>query len=329
LTRFGIIGTNWITEAFLAAGRELEHYEAAAVYSRSPERADAYASKHGIPHRYSDLQSFVASERIDAVYIASPNALHAEQAMLCMEHGKHVLCEKPLASNRMEAERMAAAAERNGVLLMEAMKTTYLPNFEAIQELLPKIGKVRRFFGSYCQYSSRYDAYRAGEVLNAFNPTLSNGALMDLGVYCIHPAIQLFGPPQQVKSNGMLLSSGADGLGSLLLQYDGMEAVLMYSKISHSTIPCEIQGEDGNIVFDKMSEPTRVELQYRDGRTENYTRTQSERTMRYEIEAFIDGVRSGKREPYKERLDVSLHTLAVMDEARRQMDLVFPADRAE
>jgi len=325
--RFGIIGTNWITERFLEAGRTVDGFAATAVCSRTLDRADAYAKAHGIEHRFASLDAMAASGVVDAVYVASPNAAHAEQAIRCMDAGLHVLCEKPLASNAAEATAMIEAARRNGVLLMEAMKTTFLPNFEAIREHAGRIGKVRRVQASYNQYSSRYDAYRAGTVLNAFDPSLSNGALMDLGVYCLYPVIRLYGPPLAVKANGVLLSSGVDGEGSLILAYDGMEAVVTYSKITFSDAPCEIQGEDGNLVFDKMSEPSRVELRLRGGAAEDVSRAQSPHTMRYEIEAFLASARRGDIESPVNTHDVSLQTMRVMDEARRQMGLVYPADR--
>ncbi len=98
-----------------------------------------------------------ASDDLDAVYIASPNSFHAEQAILFLQNGKHVLCEKPMAANSSEVKRMIQAAKDHHVFLMEAMKSTLLPNFEVIQDHLHKIGPVRRYFSSYCQYSSRYD----------------------------------------------------------------------------------------------------------------------------------------------------------------------------
>ncbi len=327
--RFGIVGTNWITERFIEAGRTVEGFRAEAVYSRTSERAEAYATRNGIPYAFSDLDEMTASGTVDAVYIASPNAAHAEQAIRCMERGLHVLCEKPIASNAKEAEAMIEAARRSGALLMEALKTTFLPNYEAIRDGLSSIGTIRRVQASYNQYSSRYDAYRAGTVLNAFDPALSNGALMDLGVYCLYPVVRLFGPPKSVKANGVLLSSGVDGEGSLLLGYDGMEAVVTYSKITFSDAPCEIQGEDGNLVFDKMSQPTRVERRTRDGAVVDLTRPQSEHTMRYEIAAFLETARRGERESAVNDFATSLATMRVMDEARRQMGLVYPADRNE
>lgn len=130
--RFGIVGTNFISDWVIAGARQDARFELTAVYSRKQETADAFAAKHGIPHTFISLEEMASSPLVDAVYIASPNFLHAEQSILCMQHGKHVLCEKPLASNAREARAMIATSEQYGVTLMEAMKPTLTPNFRAV-----------------------------------------------------------------------------------------------------------------------------------------------------------------------------------------------------
>lgn len=245
-----------------------------------------------------------------------------------MNHGKHVLCEKPFASNTKETEEMISAAKANGVVLMEAMKTTFLPNFKELKKHLHKIGTVRRFTASYCQYSSRYDAFRSGTVLNAFQPELSNGSLMDIGVYCIYPAVVLFGEPKDVKANGYALSSGVDGEGTVILSYDGFEAVLMHSKISTSYAPAEIQGEDGTIVIDTIHRPERVEIRYRDGRLENIAIPDPKPAMFYEAEEFVTLIKENKLESEENTFERSLTTAKIMEEARKQMGIIYPADQA-
>lgn len=326
MIRFGIIGTNWITESFLQAARACDDFALTAVYSRTEERARQFADKYGAAHLYTDVEAMAASGEIDAVYIASPNSFHAKQAIACMRHGVHVLCEKPIASNVAELKAMIEAARRCGVVLMEAMKSTLLPNFQAIRDNMGRLGTIRRYFSSYCQYSSRYDAYRQGTVLNAFNPEFSNGALLDLGVYCIYPAIVLFGKPDRVQASGVLLETGVDGEGSLLLQYPGMDAVIMYSKIADSSLPSEIQGEDGTIVIGKISQPQTVELRHRDGTVESLTREQADNSMIYEIKEFLSLIRRGERQSGINTLDRTLWTMEIMDEARRQIGLRYPAD---
>lgn len=327
MIRFGTIGSNWITEKFIDAGKQLEDFTLSAVYSRTPERALTFAEKHGASHWYTDLEAFAKSDEIDAVYIASPNSLHAEQAILMMNHGKHVLCEKPLASNPKEVEAMIECARKNQVLLMEAVKGLFMPNFKAIIEHLPKIGHVRKAYFTYCQYSSRYDAFKQGNILNAFNPAFSNGALMDIGIYCLYPLVYLFGEPSSVKGNGHLLSSGVDGHGTIILDYEQFDATATYSKITNSIIPSEIQGEDGTMIIHKISAPQKIEIHYRDGSVADVSQPQVENTMYYEVEEFIRLIKEEKYESDVNRFDVSLTTAKIMKQVRDQIGLVFPADR--
>lgn len=325
--RFGIVGTNWITERFIQAAMETDQFVLAAVYSRTEEKGAEFASKYDPqPAVYTDLSEMASSEGIDAVYIASPNSFHAEQAILCMKHGKHVLCEKPLASNTAEVKRMIDVAHENDVLLMEALKSTLMPNFKAVKDNLYKLGRIRRYFAGYCQYSSRYDAYKQGTVLNAFNPVFSNGSLMDLGVYCIYPMVALFGKPEEVKAEGILLSSGVDGEGSMVIRYPKMDAVIMHSKISDSYLPAEIQGENGTMIIDKINQPYDVKIHYRDGTIENITQTQTNESMYYEVKEFIELLETGKRDSVVNSLETSLIVAQIAEEARRQIGLRFPAD---
>ena len=141
--RFGVVGTNFITDWVINGARQDSRFALTAVCSRSMDTAQAFAVRHGIPHLFTSLEEMASSPEVDAVYIATPNFRHADQSILCMEHGKHVLCEKPLASNAVEARKMIETAERHGVVLMEAMKPVMTPNFTAVREAVGRIGKVR------------------------------------------------------------------------------------------------------------------------------------------------------------------------------------------
>lgn len=335
--RFGVVGTNFIADWVMAGARQDKRFEAAAVCSRRQETAEAFARRHGIPHLFTSPREMACSPHIDAVYIATPNFTHAGLSVLFMSHGKHVLCEKPLASNAREVRQMVEASGRYGVALMEAMKTTVEPNFLAVRQALGRVGTVRRYFASYCQYSSRYDKLKEGVVLNAFNPAYSNGAVMDIGVYTIYPMIVLFGPPDSIMATGTLLPSGVDGQGMAIFSYAaGMEACVLYSKISDSHLPAEIQGEDGTIVMDSISRMKQVSLMPRAcniaggrGRQSlaiNLSVTQENDGYYYEVAEFIDTVLSGKRESAINSHQNSLATMEVVDEIRRQAGVVFPAD---
>jgi len=326
MIRFATIGTNWITEKLIDAGKQLDSFTLMAVYSRTEERAKEFAQKYGASLTFTNLEEMAKSPDIDAVYIASPNSLHAEQAIIMMNHGKHVLCEKPMASNPKEVEEMIACAKRNNVLLMEAVKGLFMPNFIALKDYVAKIGKVRKVFFTNCQYSSRYDAFKNGTVLNAFDPAFSNGALMDIGIYCLFPLVYLFGEPNKVTGHGHLLHSGVDGHGTVLLDYPDFDAVVTYSKITNSYVPSEIQGEDGSLILHKISAPSKVEIRYKDGTVEDLSQPQVENTMYYELEEFIRLIQDGKTESDVNRLDVSLQTAKIMKQIRDQIGLIFPAD---
>lgn len=325
--RVGVIGTNFITDWVIAGGREDARFELAAVYSRTQEQADLFAAKHHIPHTFTSLEEMAASPLVDAVYVASPNFLHASQSILMMQHGKHVLCEKPVASNVKELKMMIEAARKYHVVLMEAMKSTLTPNFLSVRDNIPKIGTVRRYFSSYCQYSSRYDKFREGIVLNAFNPELSNGALMDIGVYTIYPMVVLFGRPDTIHATGIRLSSGVDGQGAVQFGYKNMNASVIYSKIANSSLPTEIQGEEGNITLNRINIIGDVRLDYRLGGSETLSQPAVQNEYYYEVKEFIDLIVSGKQESAVNSHEHSLITMEIMDEIRRQLDVVYPADK--
>ena len=333
--RFGVVGTNFITDWVIAGAREDARFELAAVCSRTKERAEEFAAKHNIPHIFTSLEEMTASDKVDAIYIASPNYAHAEQSILCMNHGKHVLCEKPMAANALQARRMVECSRKNGVALMEAMKSTLSPNFLAAKENLNRIGTPRRYFASFCQYSSRYDKFKDGVVLNAFRPELANGAMMDIGVYTIYPLVVLFGKPQAINAQGVVLSSGVDGQGAVNMQYDGLNATVLYSKIANSQLPAEIEGEDGNILIDRIQTPADVRFYPRQApasghekRTEGELLSQPEEHNEYyyEVKEFIDLIEQGRLESEINSHENSITTLEIIDEVRRQLGVRYPSD---
>lgn len=251
MIRFAVVGTNWITKQFVDAAHETGKYKLTAIYSRSLEQAQAFAKDYPVEHLFTSLDELAQSPDVDAVYIASPNSLHFPQTRLFLSHKKHVICEKPLASNLQEVEAAIALAKENNVVLFEAFKTASLPNFLLLKETLAKVGKLRKAFINYCQYSSRYQRYLDGENPNTFNPAFSNGSIMDIGFYCTASAVALWGEPQAVLATASLLDSGVDARGTVVLSYGDFDVTLHHSKVSDSAIPSEIQGEDGALVIEK------------------------------------------------------------------------------
>lgn len=189
----------------LAPGRhrEVEGIELSAVYSRTMEKGKEFAAKYGVDKVYDNYEELAKDPEIDAGLCGSPTYCHFKHTRMMLNHKKHVLCEKPVASNLTELELMIQAAKENQVVFMEAMKSVHTPGFKAMKEHLSKIGTVRRATIQYCQYSSRYDKFKNGIIENAFKPELSNGAIMDIGVYCVHFLAALFGMPEKILADAI------------------------------------------------------------------------------------------------------------------------------
>ncbi|GGD22525.1 Gfo/Idh/MocA family protein [Franconibacter pulveris 1160] len=324
MIRFAVVGTNWITRQFVDAAHETGKYQLTAVYSRTLEQAQHFASDYPVEHLFTSLTALAQSDAVDAVYIASPNSLHAEQACLFLNHKKHVICEKPLASTLREAQAVIACARENQVVLFEAFKTASLPNFLALRQALPKVGRLRKALFNYCQYSSRYQRYLDGENPNTFNPAFSNGSIMDIGYYCLASAVALWGEPDAVIASACLLESGVDAHGTVVLRYGDADVTLLHSKVSDSTLPSEIQGEAGSLVIEKLSECQRLTFVPRGGRVQELTQGQHINTMLYEAETFAGLVSANQVE--HPALEVSLITAKLLTEIRVQTGVIFPAD---
>ena len=328
--RFGVVGTNIITDTVIKGGLQDDRFEVVAVCSRTQETADAFAAKYNIPYTFTSVEEMASSDCIDAVYIATPNSCHAAQAIISMNKGKHVLCEKPLAANADQAKAMIEVAKANNVTLMEAMITTLNPNFQILKENLASLGTLRRYFASFCQYSSRYDRFKDGIVLNAFKPELANGSAMDIGIYTIYPMIALFGKPLQVQAQGVLLHTGVDGQGCANFKYDGLDATVLFSKIANSSLPTEIEGEEGNIILNQIHIPTSVEYVPRVQTEENPRRQIGQPLDKsayyYEIKEFIDLVNQGKQQSEVNTWANSIATIEVIDEIRSQIGVITQFD---
>ena len=318
--RFGLIGTSEISQKMAQALLQCPQTIPVAIYSRSREKAEDFALKYHIPYPSTSLEEL--AERADAVYIASPNSFHCQQTLFFLKRGIPVLCEKPLASNLREVAEMLKTAEENGVYFAEAYKSRYLPAYQIMKEQLPALGQIRNVCFNFSKYSSRYDAHKRGEDVNTFKAEFSNGALLDLGVYCLYPVLELFGAPQSVTASGILVPGGVDGSGSALLTYPDFLVTLNYSKVSTGSPRCEIQGENGTMTIDAISQPRMIELTLRDGKTAVFAPYTEENDMIYECEAFADALRSGA----KTDGDSYLTAFRILDEIREIVGIRYPAD---
>ena len=325
-----------------------ERFDYAAVYSRSQETASAFASKYGVGRTLTSLQELAESPDIDAVYIASPNICHPTHAIMMMDHGKHVICEKPMAPSPSDAMSMIEASRRNRVALMEAMKTTLLPNFKNVREALGRIGRVRCYNSSFCQYSSRFAAFlKGGPAQNVFNPAMKGGSLRDLGVYCIAPMVHLFGVPWAgeftmenmldcVSVTPMMMTPGGCGdpsqavdvQGAMVVSYPGMQATITWSKACDGSWGTQILGEDGTIEIAKTSTMISPRIRLRSGVGDADLRkgadewedlsTPTPDFMYPEVKEFFDLIESGRIESATNTHQRSLDVVRIMDSIYRE-----------
>lgn len=295
MLRVGIVGTNFISDWFVAAARRTNGRIApVAVYSRTDERAQAFARQHGLQRAFSHYDEMLAE--VDVVYIASPTVAHYPQAVAAIEAGRHVLVEKTMTASAAEAEDLFAAAERQGVVIMEATRHLHTPTHRFIRDVLGRLGTLRYAHIEKLQYSSRYDRFRAGEAINAFDPGLGNSSLADIGVYCLQPALDFFGVPLDHTGHSVRLANGFEAAGSIQLNYGSMIADVVYSKIVMGVGPSTIIGEDATLAVNDLAEPTHIVLLERKGKSQvllDIDEVKPADTMHHELMAFADQVEAG------------------------------------
>ena len=313
--RLGIIGTNFISDRLCEAAAMVDGIELYAVYSRKTDTGAAFAERYGIGKVYCDLDDMLADGELDAVYVASPTFCHAEQSIRAMRAGKHVLCEKMMAATLPEMRLMRQVARKQGVVLLEAMRPAHDPAYDMIAESLPRLGKIRRATLEFCQYSSRYDRFKAGELTNAFDPRLKNSALADIGIYPLHVAVRLFGMPKSVHGASVFMENGFEGAGTVTLGYEDKTVNIVYSKISDSVNPSVIEGECGSLLINKISAPAELTLRLRGQEAERLPIVVPENNMIYELAAFRDMV-AGERDA-EEYLQLTEMAQIVVDEVYR------------
>ncbi len=245
--RFATVGTSFITEQFVAGAKFSGVWEHAAVYSRSRETGLAFCEKTGCTGEVYTALDDLAKSDIDAVYIASPNVCHYEQSKLFLEHGKHVLCEKPITVTAEQYRELRDLAAKNGLIYMEAIMSRHTANRATLHDAVARIGNISTARLDFCQLSSRYAAYRRGENPNIFNPALCGGALKDLGIYCVWAAVDLFGRPERITATASFGENGIDLAGCAVFTYPAFSAVLTYAKNGQSRIGSEIVGDNGTV----------------------------------------------------------------------------------
>ena len=344
--RFGVIGAGFIARWFAEAVAREPGAQIVAVTSAHRERAAAFAAEHGIAHAYASLEEMLAAhgpgspDSIDVIHVGSPNSLHTQHSIAALEAGFHVMVEKPFALTRSQAEAMVEAAQATDRFLMEGWLSAFEPGVAQLRKHLPRLGRLHRVVLSKEQFSSRMEVYRSGGLPPAFDPALGGGSLMDLGIYPVSLAIHLFGEPDRVTATGTLLECGVDARGTVVLSYDcgehaGLEVVCLHSKTSPGT-QSSFAGDHDVLSIDDSQWPRRIGLRGPVAATGTDEDLSVERgaeasghQLVYELAEVCRLVRAGARQSDLHPLSRSVAAVRVLQEARRQVGVRFPADEQD
>ena len=325
--KLGIVGSGKIVQEFLPWLASSPAFEVAALCStqRSAGKAAALCAQYGVPLHVTDYSQLLAA--VDVVYIALPNLLHTAYVKAALEAGRHVIVEKPLAPCASEAAALSALAHRKGCFLFEAVTTQYLENYRKLRQLLPRVGQVKLVQCNFSQYSSRYDAFCAGQTAPVFDPQQAGGALMDLAVYNVSYIVGLFGEPQQVHYAANV-EKGIDTSGILTMDYRSFKAVSIAAKDCAAPPRYVIQGTRGYLLQKSTANfcgP--VTLHLNDGREEHFSLNGKRPRCAAEFEIIAHAIAAGDQELCSGMLETSLAVSRVLTAARQSAGIKFPCDK--
>jgi predicted dehydrogenase len=323
--KVAVLGAGTIVPDFLEAAAEIPELEIYAIWGResSRERMTKLKEQHVIAKMYRDYQELLADENVEAVYVALPNHLHYSYAKEAVEHGKHVILEKPFASTYEQAKELVRLAGDQRVMVFEAISNQYMPNYRKTAELIRGIGEVRIVQMNFSQYSRRYDQFKAGNILPVFDPKKSGGALMDLNVYNIHYVLGLFGKPSRIRYQANI-RQGIDTSGILTMEYPDFQCVCVAAKDCGAPVSINIQGDEGYLHSDDTPNFYNSFFFCRNGeKPELFALNEGKPRLYHELRAFVDMVTAQDEETCRRRCAHTLDVQEILDEARRQVGIEF------
>jgi predicted dehydrogenase len=323
--RWGILGTGGIATSF-TTDLVANGLTVVAVGSRTQEAADAFAAAHGIPNAHGSYEALVADPKVDAIYVSTPHPFHYDNAKLVLNAGKHALVEKPFTLNARQAREVVDLAKSLNLVVLEAMWTRWLPHMIRVRELIANgtLGEVRTVIADHNQHLPLDPAHRIN------NPDLGGGALLDLGIYPVSFAWDIFGQPTSVTAiSAPTASTGVDRQTAILMGYaDGQQAVLHTALDTRGPNTAAIIGTEGRIEIDAVwYTPTSFTVyDSSNAIIERFDETVISRGMQYEAWALerlvADGVIEGAELPPSETVAI----METLDEIRRQIGLVYPSE---
>jgi len=322
--KIGILGAGGISHSVAPAWVALPEIECYAVASRTPGKAEALAEAFGFQKVYHSYEALVEDPEVELVYVATPHSHHYEHMMLCLTHGKPVLCEKAFTMNAKQAEAVRRYAREHGIFAGEAIWPRYMPSREIIRRVLEsgRIGKIHTLTANL--------SYDIDHVRRIQDPALAGGALLDVGIYGLSFALTHFGwDIEKIGSSVQLTESGVDGMETITLFYrDGRMAVLTHGIYARSDRKGIFYGDKGYIVVENINNPQSVSVYDDcDRLLEHFDVPQQVNGYEYEFAEAVRCIREGKYQPDSISLEESVRTMEIMDSLRRDWGIVYPQER--
>lgn len=321
---WGIIGTGGIARAFADAINEMPDATLLGVGSRSQASADKFGDQYHIPRRYPTYDALAADPDIEVIYIATPHTLHYENTLLCLDAGKHVLCEKPMALNRDQVQAMIAAAQHNQRFLMEAMWSWFIPAVVRAKELVTEgaIGTPQMLLADF-GFAGDFDPHS-----RLFDPALGGGALLDLGIYPLAISLFIFGKPTTVSGKVVIGQTGVDEQIAMTLEYDDGKIANLVASL-RANLPCEasISGTKGHVRLHRNFWHSE-KLSTRIGEVEETIEMPLQGSgYGYEAREVMAQIRAGKLQSDIMPWQASLDLAEMMDTLRAQWGLTYPQEQ--
>ncbi len=325
--KLGIVGNGGIVVSALESIKGTD-IEAVALWCRNRDKGMPLCEQYGIETIYTDYDAFLQDRSYDVVYIGLINSLHYEYTKKALEAGRNVICEKPFTSTYAEANELVSLAKEKDLYLFEAIMSRYSQNYANIKKNLDRIGQIRLVQCNYSQYSRRYNTYKEGKVLPAFDPNLSGGALYDINVYNIHFVEGLLGKPEEVHYYANKGFNGIDTSGILLMRYPGFLVTCSGAKDSASNNGMMIQGDGGFIHVDSRPGMIRnITLYANDKDPQKLDIAEDPNPMQTEFVTIAKVIAEENTVQMHAWLEDTLTVMGVLQKARDDANIRFSADK--
>jgi len=319
--RWGIVGLGNIAEKFAQDLSLIKDAELVSVASRSKEKSKIFANKYNVENAYDSYVDLFYCKQVDVIYIATPHTLHAELSIEAMNCGKHILCEKPMAVNTGQLEKMIAASVKNKVFLMEALWSRFLPSIIQAKDLIENntIGTVTHMNVDFAFYGM--DRSAEGRVLN---PDLAGGSLLDIGIYPVFLAYLILGKPKKIMASANFHATGIEKQISIIFGYEDAQALLYSGLTSNTEVKAEITGDKGSVILEPRWHHTENFVLNTNEKTERITVPKLGLGYAHEILEVNSCIRKGRLESSLWSHQNSMDLIKLLDEIRAISGIVFP-----